>query len=103
MPIKVAVVGSGIAAASTCYFLKKELKENIHIDVYEQHGRLGGRTESIVVDGHNMELGAGIAYGGNKYMVNWTKEFGLVKKKPPKNEFGLWNGERYVFKESSTG
>mmetsp|Transcript_1783 Transcript_1783/g.3361 ORF Transcript_1783/g.3361 Transcript_1783/m.3361 type:complete len:458 (+) Transcript_1783:267-1640(+) len=48
-----------------------------------------------------MELGAGIAYSGNRYIKGWAKEFGLVEVKPPKNKFGLWNGDNFVFKESS--
>jgi prenylcysteine oxidase/farnesylcysteine lyase len=101
MPIRVAVVGSGIAAASSSYFLKQQLKDDVHIEVFERSPHIGGRTESLRVDGHNMELGAGIAYSGNKYMQKWVKEFNLEKTKPPNNKFGLWNGESFVFKESS--
>jgi len=101
MPIKVAVIGSGVGAASTCYFLKKLLHEKVHIEVFERSPHIGGRTESIRIDGQNMELGAGIAYSGNRYIKGWAKEFGLVEVKPPKNKFGLWNGDNFVFKESS--
>lgn len=102
--VTVAVIGSGIGAASTCYFLNKLYDGNVQIDVFESANHVGGRSESIKVNGISMELGAGIAYSGNKYISDWTNEFGLVKRKPVDNIFGIWDGEHFVFKkvESST-
>jgi hypothetical protein len=102
--VTVAVIGSGIGAASTCYFLNKLFDGNAHIDVFESAKHVGGRSESINVNGTNMELGAGIAYSGNKYISDWTNEFGLVKRKPADNIFGIWDGQHFVFQkcDSST-
>jgi hypothetical protein len=41
------VIGSGIGAASTCYFLNKLFVRNVHIDVFESAKHVGGRSESI--------------------------------------------------------
>jgi protoporphyrinogen oxidase len=65
--IRVAVVGSGIGAASTCYFLNKMFKDSqqsdqIHIEVFESASHVGGRSEAVKIGERNMEIGAGIAY-----------------------------------------
>ena len=89
-PFTVAVIGSGIGAASTCYFLNKLFDGNIKIDVFESAKHVGGRSECVDINGTKMELGAGIAYSGNKYISNWAEEFGLEKRKPAENIFGIW-------------
>jgi len=99
MPLSVAIVGSGIGAASTCYFLNKLFEGNIKIDVYESESSVGGRSMPMKVDGRNMEVGAGIAYSGNKYISDWAKQFNLERTKPSGNKFGLWNGSNFVFEE----
>ncbi len=64
MVISVAIIGSGVAAASTCYYLKKQ-NPNIHIEVFESSSEIGGRTNSVNIGGFNAEVGAGIAFTVN--------------------------------------
>ena len=62
-PINIAVIGSGIGAASACYHIKKVFHdENVNIDVFEAEGSIGGRTKATEIDGKSVELGASIAY-----------------------------------------
>ena len=76
--------------------------DHILSDVFESQNHIGGRTESTTINGSSMELGAGIAYSGNKYMSGWVDEFGLEKRKPPEDIFGLWNGKQFVFQKSKS-
>lgn len=99
--LSVAVIGSGVGALSTCYYLKKIFKDKVSIDVFEKNDRIGGRTMPMTVNGHNFELGAAIAITDNKYINNWADEFKLNKCENQSNNFGLWNGQRFTFQESS--
>jgi phytoene dehydrogenase-like protein len=100
MVYTVAVIGSGIGAASTCYFLKKKFSNNIDIQVFESSNQIGGRTNSLKIGNFTAEMGAGIAYTGNKYVSAWSKEFGFVNVETVPESFGLWNGNEMVFKGS---
>lgn len=83
-PLLVAIIGSGVGAASTSYFLAKvnpnvaltipqpilqappmkSLGDDVSIKVFEKEPALSGRTRSVTVDGRVIELGASIAYTG---------------------------------------
>lgn len=102
MVFNVAIIGSGVAAASTCYYLKKKYNDDVKISVFEKKSGLGGRAKCFRVEGHTLEIGAGIAYTGNRYIHDWTKQFGLKKLEMPSNSIGLWDGKSFPFKSTSS-
>ena len=54
--MKIAIVGSGISALSSAYYLCKfNLSDEIHI--FEREAEIGGHSKSFNCDGHNIELG----------------------------------------------
>lgn len=57
-------------------------------------------------DGKVLESGASVIYTGNTYLFNLTERVHLNKLDPSKQEgpnTGLWDGERFVLKTTSSG
>lgn len=57
-------------------------------------------------DGKVLESGASVIYTGNAYLFNLTERVHLNKLDPSKQEgpnTGLWDGERFVLKTTSSG
>jgi protoporphyrinogen oxidase len=50
----VAIVGGGIGAATTSFYLKENLPL-AEIVVYEKSDRMGGRLDHITIDNHTLE------------------------------------------------
>lgn len=79
--INVAIVGGGVAGAYAAYALwqaNQVVPEyDLNITIFEASGRLGGRATAIEVDGHTVELGASMIYGGNYYLAGDLLKFGL--------------------------
>ena len=96
----VAVIGSGIGSASFCYFLKNSLGENVDIDVFESESYVGGRCIPYRIGARKVEVGASIAFSGNRYLKRWTDEYNIKRCTPPSDLFGLWNGNKFVYIEN---
>ncbi|XP_066933721.1 prenylcysteine oxidase 1-like [Clytia hemisphaerica] len=99
---KVAIIGSGIGGASTAHFLRKHYGDSIHIDVFEKTDRMGGRLLSAHLNGESFETGGTIIHSSNKYMAEFTKEMGLeTNQEKAIEKFGIWNGNEFLFTETS--
>lgn len=46
-PLRVCVIGAGMAGASTAYFLRLRYGAQVQVDVFEKSGRVGGRIEAV--------------------------------------------------------
>eukprot|EP00051_Salpingoeca_urceolata_P007253 m.95967 g.95967 ORF g.95967 m.95967 type:complete len:517 (-) comp15175_c0_seq1:1361-2911(-) len=78
-PFRVAVVGAGIGGAATAWFAREELPEGATIDVYERDQRVGGRAESIELEGEVHEAGGSVVHVKNEYMVAFAKALNLTR------------------------
>ena len=45
LPLRVGVIGAGIAGGSLSYYLNKEMGERVEIDVFERNDYIGGRLK----------------------------------------------------------
>uniref|UniRef100_A0A914VJM9 L-amino-acid oxidase n=1 Tax=Plectus sambesii TaxID=2011161 RepID=A0A914VJM9_9BILA len=70
-----AIVGGGIGGTSCAYWLQKAAGDSIDIDLFN-YGKIGGRIATANVNGKRFEAGASILHPENKYMAQWTEEFG---------------------------
>ncbi|CBJ27907.1 conserved unknown protein [Ectocarpus siliculosus] len=106
--VSIAVIGSGIGGSAASYFLREALDDDLHtkIVVFDSATKIGGRTAHYVHDGKVLESGASVIYTGNAYLFNLTERVHLNKLDPSKQEgpnTGLWDGERFVLKTTSSG
>jgi len=99
-PLRVAIVGSGVGGCATAHFLRKDLGPEVEISVFEQNDRVGGRVDTVEVDGHEYEAGGSIIHSRNEYMKEFTKEVGLESQSTPDSELGLFDGKDFVFETS---
>lgn len=91
-PIKarVAIVGSGIAAAVLAYELSKV---GASVDVYESEKRLGGRIHTIrFPDNQYGELGAMRVPSNHAAVIDYIQELGL-----PTRPFVNWDSEGTIY------
>ena len=70
---RVAVVGSGIGGSSAAHFIRKGLGAKVDIDVYEQHGEIGGRMAVVEMDGKTFEAGGSVIHESNKYLTQFCE------------------------------
>lgn len=97
---RVAVVGGGVGGATAAYFLREMVQDRIDIHVYEKD-HLGGRARSFEYEGKIYELGASIAYHGNRYIRDLTDEVGLKRHKlrDDGTKLMIFDGQKFVFQE----
>lgn len=108
-PLRIAVIGSGIAGSSFSHFLHEDLQSsNIahQLTVYERSTHIGGRTDVIHIGDHTIESGASIIHGSNQYLYNFTERFGIARKQPAigaadNSWTGIWDGQQFVFSTST--
>lgn len=72
----IAIIGGGISSL----YLSYKLPSNISIDIYEKSSHLGGRINSVEIDGTILETGAGRINHKHKYVLNLIKELKLTDK-----------------------
>lgn len=98
---QIAVIGAGIGGASSCYFMRSLFGETgANIDIYEA-SKVGGRLAVNRIGDHVYETGGSVIHPKNKYMVDFLKILKLNKRQPPEGHLGLYDGEDYIFTESS--
>ncbi|XP_032806540.1 prenylcysteine oxidase 1 [Petromyzon marinus] len=100
-PKKIAVIGAGIGGCSSAFFLRKKFGPEVVIDVFEAK-QVGGRIATITVNGKVYETGASIIHPLNLHMQSFVKDLGLKQRNDvPGEKLGIFNGEQFVFEESS--
>ncbi|XP_030407802.1 prenylcysteine oxidase 1 [Gopherus evgoodei] len=99
-PSKIAVIGAGIGGTSAAYFLRQTFGKDVQIDVFEK-GTVGGRLATINVEGKDYEAGGSIIHPLNLHMKHFIKELGLSVPENRHGLLGIYNGDEFVFEESS--
>lgn len=109
---KVAIIGAGVAGASAAYHLANFTNGNVNIELYDTNKYIGGRIESVDIEGLTFELGASIFDGSNTILMDAVKEFNLSfndnsKLVPDEHKdelsLGVWNGEEFKFELQEGG
>ena len=72
---RVAVVGAGVGGCCAAYFLREKEGQALAVDVFER-GVVGGRTATFKFRDHEYETGASIIHTSNKYLVDFSQQFG---------------------------
>ncbi|GAA5837448.1 hypothetical protein JCM3766R1_000446 [Sporobolomyces carnicolor] len=125
---RIAIIGAGAGGSSAAYFLRhfaNLTSRNLttRITVFESSGYVGGRSTlswpwqenpdsppSPLSDGGQadglapIELGASIFVAANKNLAKAVREFNLTTtgygRDDDEDDVGIWDGERFVFKQS---
>lgn len=99
-PLRIGIVGSGVAGSSAAYFVRQALGSRAEIVVYERGPTVGGRVRELEVAGRRLPAGASIAHSTNRYFVGLAQSLGLHLEPYPSKTVGVWNGERFDFRTS---
>ncbi|XP_053320078.1 prenylcysteine oxidase 1-like [Spea bombifrons] len=99
-PNRIAIVGAGIGGSSAAYFLRQKFGKDVQIDVFEK-GEVGGRLATLEIGGAEYEAGGSILHPLNLHMKTFVKELGLSVRMRSDGLGGIYNGEEFVFQESS--
>ncbi|CAG8460034.1 15371_t:CDS:2 [Acaulospora colombiana] len=103
---------AGAGGSSVAYYLSKSYTNTskpISITVYEKESQVGGRVHIVNFERNDtkisIELGASIFVDLNYHLVNAAKKFGLefmeYEEEYPDSRLGIWDGENFVFVQSS--
>lgn len=96
---KIGIVGGGIGGTSCAYFLRKVFQDKAQLTLYERD-IIGGRLNSLNIDGNYYESGGAVIHPRNQYMVQFSNLLGLDIKKPSSSKLGIYDGQHFVFRES---
>ncbi|XP_064256507.1 prenylcysteine oxidase 1 [Passer domesticus] len=99
-PSKIAVVGGGIGGSAAAYFLRQKFGRSVQLHVLEK-AAVGGRLGTLDVEGASYESGGSVIHPLNLHMKHFVKELGLSVASPQGSLAGVYNGEEFVFEESS--
>ncbi|KAH7382088.1 hypothetical protein BKA64DRAFT_713325 [Cadophora sp. MPI-SDFR-AT-0126] len=102
---KVAVIGSGLAGATTAYYLHNFIREhqNVDITIFERESQIGGRIKSVKYRGLTIEVGAPSASTNDAFFLKAMKDVGLSPKRldarwmmQRMETVGVWNGPALI-------
>ncbi|KAJ7325049.1 hypothetical protein JRQ81_018069 [Phrynocephalus forsythii] len=99
-PAKIGVIGAGIGGTSAAYFLRQRFGKDVQIDVFEK-GEVGGRLATVSVEGKNYEAGGSVIHPLNLHMKHFVNMLGLSVPAKQGGLMGIYNGDEFVFEESS--
>uniref|UniRef100_A0A8C3MJP8 Prenylcysteine oxidase 1 n=1 Tax=Geospiza parvula TaxID=87175 RepID=A0A8C3MJP8_GEOPR len=99
-PSKIAVVGGGIGGSAAAYFLRQKFGRSVQLHVLEK-AALGGRLDTLDVEGASYEAGGSVIHPLNLHMKHFVQELGLLANTLQGSPSGVYNGEEFVFEESS--
>ncbi|XP_066597597.1 prenylcysteine oxidase 1-like [Prorops nasuta] len=97
---KIAIIGAGIGGASASHFLTELFQNELLIDVYETN-KIGGRLSTMKINNKDYEAGGSIIHPKNKYMQQFVNLIGLEKLKPNTKASAIWDGNQFLFEDSS--
>lgn len=69
------IIGGGIGGTTAAYFLRQLFGDKLKVDILEAD-KIGGRLALINIGGQDYEAGGAIIHPKNRYMVNFTEQFG---------------------------
>ncbi|CAL1682199.1 unnamed protein product [Lasius platythorax] len=97
---RIAIVGGGIGGASASHFLTELFNGSLMIDLYEAK-TIGGRLATVNIDNNEIEAGGSVIHPKNMYMQKFVKLMGLDHNYLSEQKYGIWNGDEFVFEEST--
>ncbi|XP_042328017.1 prenylcysteine oxidase 1 [Sceloporus undulatus] len=100
-PSRIGVIGAGIGGTSAAYFLRQKFGKDVAIDVFER-GEVGGRLATVNMEGRYYEAGGAVIHPLNLHMKHFVKELGLSVPQSRNGLLGIYNGDEFVFEESSS-
>jgi hypothetical protein len=114
-PVSIGVIGGGVGGTAFANFFLKLAPSPKHatVTIYEKADRLGGRVRSLRVPASEsglqndmvLEVGASIAYAGNRYISSFVEGASLKlhnrvpREDNPEGSFGIFDGGSFVFKQ----
>lgn len=99
---KIGVIGGGIGGTGAAYFLRQLFgRDGIKVDLYEQEA-VGGRLATVNIDGLEYEIGGSVIHPKNHYVVELMKDLGLEQRKLHESTFGVYDGDRFLFRETNS-
>ena len=108
-PIRIGIIGSGIGGATTAYFLRQfyntsSTHQQISLTLLEAEPHVGGRVQSITVDGLHLEAGASIIHQSNAYLYNLSTTLNLSHStaKKDNSRMSIWDHRTQSFTFSTT-
>ena len=108
-PIRVGIIGSGVGGATTAYFLRQfyntsATQQPVALTLLEASPQVGGRVQSITVDGWHLEAGASIIHEGNMYLYNLSTSLRLAHStaKKDNSRMSIWDHATRTFLFSTT-
>jgi prenylcysteine oxidase/farnesylcysteine lyase len=102
---RIAIVGGGIAGASSAYYIRELFGENVHVSVFEKSNRLGGRTHSAYTqDGTRYDVGGTSVVIENYYAINLMKRFNLTFSPKIPDRLVVWDEKtkKIIFQENES-
>lgn len=97
LPLRVAVIGSGITGAGTAYYLNEYLGDDVDITIFEKANYTGGRIQHFKFQGQTVEIGANLLLEENKLVTGLVDKFDLKKERfIEKKQVGYaatWDGQ----------
>ncbi|NXG49626.1 PCYOX oxidase, partial [Psilopogon haemacephalus] len=95
-----AVIGGGIGGAATAYFLRHKFGTAVRLQVLEKAAP-GGRLHTERLRGAAYEVGGSVIHPLNLHMKHFVQQLGLSAAPAQGSLLGIYNGEDFVFEESS--
>jgi hypothetical protein len=83
---RIAIIGGGVSGITAAYAL---MKRGYRVSLFETATRIGGKVESVQVDGQTIELGAYFAMHDNKSLIRMAKEVGVLRLLPSWHRFQI--------------
>jgi prenylcysteine oxidase/farnesylcysteine lyase len=108
-PLKLAIIGTGIAGSAAAYFARREIRPGVAITVFERDSRVGGRMEHRPFAGTVIETGGTLLHSSNEYAAEMMNDLGLSRTLPQDRDgsgastVGIWNGKTVTFQTSRYG
>ncbi|ODV70512.1 hypothetical protein HYPBUDRAFT_151805 [Hyphopichia burtonii NRRL Y-1933] len=102
---RIAIIGAGAGGSSAAYYLQRFSPGKYDITIFEKSDSVGGRSTTVDVKGHKVELGASVFVKANKILTNAVETFNLSTQKfgeKVKGTVAIWNGDRVVLELGSS-
>ncbi|XP_033127631.1 prenylcysteine oxidase 1-like [Anneissia japonica] len=98
--VEIAVIGGGIGGTSCSHFLRELFGDAATISLFEPKA-IGGRMATVEMAGRQYESGGSVLHEKNMYMNKFVEDYGLDVADSPSLNMGIYDGEEFVFEESS--
>jgi len=100
---RVLVIGAGLSGSSAAYWLGQEIGSRVEISMMERSDHIGGRIINGEIGGKMIEMGAEVGINDMQLFVQFLNTFDLPTQPPYGiSNFGLWNGDKFVIRQTDS-